>query len=237
MNVGTQFYWMDSISVKSVLFSCGLSATTTLVFPPLIIFKMTFCAHDLWPPHWPGGSDWIYLWLPVTVQTFYLLWGCRSDCRCQTFKPWCDCELLRWDWCAKSSAVSPAAGWSRVRELKRWGWKATMTHCSLSRASLSHLNCYLKSRETSKLRSTCSPNSWKDDWWKFSSLSDWSTVIFSMARPSAFTAWKTLSGRSKETSCIRRGLSISGRSSQARCPTPDQELWVYIQMLFSPLRQ
>lgn len=48
-------------------------------------------------------------------------------------------------------------------------------------------------------------------------------VIFSTGRPCASTAWRTSSGPSRGTFCTRRGLSTSGRSSPARCPTLDLE--------------
>lgn len=49
------------------------------------------------------------------------------------------------------------------------------------------------------------------------------SAIFSTGRRCASTAWRTSCGPSRGTFCTRRGLSTSGRSLPARCPTLDLE--------------
>lgn len=63
-----------------------------------------------------------------------------------------------------------------------------------------------------------------DDEWQFSfCLSGLRSVISWMVQQCVFTEWKMWYGLSRETSCTRRDLSISGQSLQARCPTHGQE--------------
>lgn len=50
------------------------------------------------------------------------------------------------------------------------------------------------------------------------------SVTFWMDQQCVSIEWRMLFGFSRETSCIRRGLSTSGQSSRARCPTRAQEL-------------
>lgn len=128
-------------------------------------------------------------------------------------------------------------GWNAFSKLTLSGWKTTMTHCSLYTTPTSIIFCFEtfcnSSSETTVFcfNSTHQRNNRRKvsdcDEWLFSVfLPVLSPVIFSTGRQCASTAWRTLSGPSREISCTRRGLSISGRSLQARCPIHDLERWV-----------
>lgn len=126
-------------------------------------------------------------------------------------------------------------GWSTFSELMHLSWKPTMTHSSTYSTSLSYLIYCLKIIGTYQVKSseTCSAcvffffYSWRlveEDYPESVCFLSLSSVIFWMVQQCAFTEWKMWFGLLRETSCIKRDLSISGQSLQAKCPTRDQEL-------------